>query len=95
MAVKRGPRESKVERELRDRIEANGGECIKVTVIGRRGFFDRLVTLPGGRVILVEVKRPKGGRVAPHQMLWHERFAELGVAVAIVKRSADIDALLK
>jgi hypothetical protein len=28
-------------------------------------------------------------------MLWHERFNELGVAIAIVKNSADIDVLLK
>jgi hypothetical protein len=95
MAVKLSVRENKIERELRERVEAAGGECVKVTVLGRRGFFDRLVTLPGGRVVFVEVKRPRGGRTAAHQMLWHERFNELGVAIAIVKNSADIDVLLK
>jgi hypothetical protein len=94
-SVKSYEKESAVERELRLRVEAAGGECVKVTVLGRRGFFDRLVTLPGGRVVFVEVKRPKGGRISRHQMLWHERFSELGVAVAIVKNSADIDVLLK
>jgi hypothetical protein len=95
MAVKLSVKENKIEHELRTRVEGAGGECVKVTVLGRRGFFDRLVTLPGGRVVFVEVKRPKGGRTAKHQMLWHERFATLGVAVAIVKNSADIDHLLK
>jgi len=94
-SVKLSVKENKIEQELRQRVEAAGGECVKVTVLGRRGFFDRLVTLPGGRAVFVEVKRPKGGRTSRHQMLWHERFSELGVAVAIVKNSADIDALLR
>jgi len=95
MPVKSSVKESAVERELRLRVEEHGGECIKVRAIGRRGFFDRVVTLPGGRVVFVEVKRPKGGRVSLHQRQYHERFAELGIAIAIVKTSADIDALLK
>jgi hypothetical protein len=95
MAVKLSVRENAIERQLRERVEALGGECIKVTVIGRRGFFDRLVVLPGGRVIFVEVKRPRGGRTTTHQMLWHSRFDLLGLAIAVVKNSADIDALLK
>jgi hypothetical protein len=42
-------RESAIERELCERVAAAGGRAEKVTVIGRRGFFDRLVILPGGR----------------------------------------------
>ena len=47
------PREAAVERELVRRVRALGGLCEKVRVAGRRGFFDRLVVLPG-RVIFVE-----------------------------------------
>jgi Holliday junction resolvase len=94
-SVKFSVKENKIERELRQRVEDHGGECIKVRAIGRRGFFDRVVTLPGGRVVFVEVKRPKGGKVSVHQRKYHERFAELGIAIALVKTSADIDALLK
>jgi Holliday junction resolvase len=94
-AVKLSVKESVIERELRLRVESVGGECVKLKAIGRRGFFDRVVTLPGGKVVFVEVKRPKGGRVSPHQTRYHERFAELGIAIAIVKTSADIDVLLK
>jgi Holliday junction resolvase len=95
MPVKYSVKESVIERELRLRVEEHGGECIKVQAIGRRGFFDRVVILPGGRTVFVEVKRPKGGRVSLHQIKYHERFAELGIAIALVKTSADIDALLK
>jgi hypothetical protein len=88
-------KESAIERELRVRVEALGGVCEKVRVIGRRGFFDRLVALPGGVVVFVELKRPKRGRLSRHQIWYAERFTALGVAIAVVRNSADIDALLK
>jgi hypothetical protein len=87
-------RESAIERELVDRVGHAGGRAEKVTVIGRRGFFDRLVLLPGGRVVFVECKRPRGGIVALHQREYAERYRALGVAVALIKNSADIDRLL-
>ena len=88
-------KESAIERELRIRVEALGGVCEKVRVIGRRGFFDRLVVLPPGVVVFVELKRPKRGRLSRHQIWYAARFAALGVAIALVRTSADIDALLK
>jgi hypothetical protein len=88
-------RESAIERELCERVAALGGRAEKVTVIGRRGFFDRLVLLPGGRVIFVELKRPRGGRMALHQTLYASAYMALGAEVALVSKSADIDRLLK
>jgi len=92
--VKLTASESAVERELQMRVEALGGLCIKTAAIGRRGFFDRVVVLPGGRVWFVELKRPKGGRISPHQK-WHmSEFSRLDAPVALVKSSKDIDWLL-
>ena len=71
-----------------------GGEAEKVRVIGRRGFFDRLVLLPGGRVIFAELKRPRRGRLSVHQIRRRDRYLALGAEVAVVKNSADIDALM-
>jgi Holliday junction resolvase len=87
-------REEKIERELVRRVTQLGGKCLKVTVLGRRGFADRLVVLPNKPMQLVELKRPKGGRVSVHQDLWHREMISLGVAIALVKDSADIDELL-
>lgn len=91
MAVKR---ENVVEAELVRRVEQAGGMAEKVTVIGRRGFFDRLIVLPGGMVVFCEVKRPRGGVFSMHQIQRHKAYRSLGVVVAIVKNSADIDRLL-
>ena len=90
MAVK----ENAIENELVRRVKAAGGIAEKVTVIGARGFFDRLVILPGGRVVFVECKRPKGGRLSQHQIQRHARYKALGVEVAMIKHSNDITRLL-
>ena len=91
MAVK----EATIEKLLGLCVERLGGICEKVTVLGRRGFVDRMVILPGGRIIFVEVKRPKGGRVSMNQRWWHGRLKALGVAVAIVRNVEDIEECLK
>jgi hypothetical protein len=94
VAVKPTSKENVVERELLRRVLALGGKCEKVQIIGKRGFVDRLVALPGGRIILVEVKRPRGGVVSPHQRKFHREYRALGIVVAIVKTLEDIDLLL-
>jgi len=95
MAVKLSVKEKVVEAELVRRVEALGGRCDKVKVIGQRGFFDRLILLPGGRIIFAELKRPKGGRMTEHQRQYRRNYVALGAVVAVVKTSADIDELLK
>jgi len=92
MTVKR--LESAVERELLARVKAIGGVCEKVTVLGARGFFDRLIVLPGGRVVFCEVKRPSGGVLSQHQILRADRYRRLGAVTCVIRNSADIDALL-
>ena len=95
MAVKYYEKESAVERELARRVHALGGRCEKVTVIGSRGFFDRIVVLPGGRIFWVEVKRPRGGKLSEHQKKYRDVYTALGVVVVLIKNSADIDAMLE
>ena len=82
-----------IERDLVMRVEALGGLCLKVGVLGRRGFVDRLVLLPG-RVLFVELKRPRGARISPHQIKCMDAIKRLGLAIAIVRTPEDIAALL-
>jgi hypothetical protein len=82
-----------VERSLRRQVEARGGLCLKVTTLGRRGFPDRLVILPG-RMVLVELKRPRGSRLSWHQKEYMKLFSALNVECCIVKSAADIARLL-
>jgi hypothetical protein len=87
-------KERAIENYLVKAVQAKGGVCGKVVCVGRRGFFDRLIVLPGGKVIFAEVKRPHGGRLSAHQKGWHQIYRELDVEVAIVRNREDIDRLL-
>ena len=94
MNICQHPLEKKIEKYLCQRVAALGGVAEKVTVIGARGFFDRLVVLPGGRVIFVECKKPVDGRFSLHQILRHTRYRALGVEVAVVKSPEEVDRLI-
>jgi hypothetical protein len=75
--------EADVEEELRVGVELLDGECLKLTVPNRVGPTDRLVLMPRGRIVFVELKKPKG-RVAPWQNRFHERMRVLGFRVEVL-----------
>jgi len=72
--------ESRSEKLLCRRIKEAGGWAIKLVSPGNAGVPDRLVLLPGGRVIFVELKQEKG-RLSPLQRETHRRLEELGMDV--------------
>jgi hypothetical protein len=86
--------EKVVETYLCEKVASAGGVAEKVQVIGSRGFFDRLVVLPGGRVVFCEVKKPRGGRLGVHQAARHDRYRALGAEVRVIKTLADVDFLI-
>lgn len=75
--------ELQVENALIARVKSLGGTAEKFTSPGRRSVPDRLVTLPGGRIIFVECKRP-GGKPTPKQQLDHDRRRALGCDVRVI-----------
>ena len=54
-------KESAVERRLVSGVKARGGLCWKFVSPGMSGVPDRIVLLPGARIVFVELKRPGGG----------------------------------
>lgn len=70
--------EKDIERKLREMVKRHGGLCLKWVCPGRAGVPDRIILLPGGRVIFAEVKRPKGGRYSGLQLWWAEKIRALG-----------------
>lgn len=83
--------ESTIEKHFCKRVLERGGEAVKTTVLGRRGFPDRLAVFPGGRIWFVELKRPKGGVVAEHQHKWHGILRDLGATVYMFNTKEQID----
>lgn len=70
--------EKDIEAKLVKLVKATGGLCLKWVCPGWAGVPDRIVLLPGGRVVFVELKRPKGGKIGSRQMWWHIKLATLG-----------------
>lgn len=71
------PKEDTIEKFLNDEVERRGGFTVKLHPKGYKGIQDRLVVLPG-RILVVELKRPKGGVIARLQYWWRDRFTALG-----------------
>ena len=74
--------EKTVEAALVARVKALGGICDKFNS-GRRSVPDRIVTLPGNKVIFVECKAP-GKKPTPLQRRDHERRQALGCDVRVI-----------
>lgn len=83
--------EKTVEAALVRRVKVLGGLCEKFTSPNNRSVPDRIVTLPGGRVVFVEVKAP-GKKPTPLQARDHERRRELGCEVFVIDNVEDANA---
>lgn len=76
-------REDVIERHLVNEVKKAGGIAYKFVSPGRRAVPDRLVLLPGGKVIFVECKAP-GEKPRPDQLREHARLFALGHQVIVL-----------
>lgn len=85
-------RESAIEKYLTNQVSLIGGVCWKFTST-RRGVPDRLVLLPLGVVIFVELKAP-GKKVSVQQEHVHKLMSLLGHTVFVCDSKESIDEVL-
>ena len=86
--------EKDIETYLVRRVKSIGGEAYKFTSPARRGVPDRVVVLPSGAVIWVELKAP--GRLPTIlQAKEHARLSTLGQRVVVVDSKEGVDAIIK
>lgn len=86
--------ERDVERALVKGIEALGGKAFKFVSPGNAGVPDRLVCLPGGRIVFVELKEV-GGRLSAKQVRQIDRLARMNIEVRVLVGRAEVDAFLR
>jgi hypothetical protein len=86
-------RESSIESDLRIGVEAKGGECLKWTSPGRRGCPDRIVLMPGAKMVFVELKAPDGV-LKSWQMRYHTMLRALGFRVVTLWTPAQVTRFL-
>ena len=86
--------EKQIETYLVKRIHAIGGECEKFNSMAKRSVPDRIVTMSGGRIIFVELKR-FGRQPEVMQERDHQRRREMGFDVRVIDSKEGVDALIK
>ena len=84
--------ERRIEQHLVRRAKEAGGVAWKWVSPGETGVPDRIVILPGGRVVFVECKSPSG-RLSVKQQWLHGVLLGLGVEVRVVDSREGVDAL--
>ncbi|MGE7839590.1 VRR-NUC domain-containing protein [Lysinibacillus sp. NPDC093712] len=86
-------RESQIENYLKREIEKLGGLCYKFVSPGNRGVPDRLIILPNGQVIFVELKN-ETGKLSPIQVKTIETLKELKCRVFCLNSKPLVDKLI-
>lgn len=85
--------EKSIESKMKAALEARGALVYKFVSPGNRGVPDRLVVLPGGRCVFVELKQDSG-RLEELQKWQRSRLQEQGAEVHVVRGSKDVPVLL-
>lgn len=86
--------EASLEAYFRKRVRLSLGGVVYKLAPTEVGIPDRLVALPGGRVMLVELKTVFGS-LSPKQKHVHEKLAELGTKVHVLYGRPAIDAWIQ
>lgn len=83
-------RESFLERKLIDAVKQIGGRAPKWVSPGSIGVPDRIIILPGGRTVYVEMKAT-GKPLKPMQVKWASDLRKLGHKVYKIDSLAGIE----
>ena len=83
-------REAQIEAHLRDEIKKLGGRAYKFVSPGNIGVPDRLVLLPGGTALFVELKAP-GKTATALQQKKQADIRALGFGVTTIDTKAGVD----
>ena len=87
-------RERNIETYLRDQVRKAGGAAMKWVSPGNSGVPDRIVIMPGGRIVFVELKAP-GRKPTQLQLVQHERLRALGCDVRVIDSREGVDGLVR
>lgn len=83
--------EKEIEAKLRKAVAKHGGQCLKWVCPGWSGVPDRIVLLPGGRIVFVELKRPTGGKTSAMQKWWAKKLIDMDFHYWLLENEVDLE----
>ena len=86
--------EKQIEKRLCEEVKALGGIAIKLNSLSMAGLPDRLILMPRGKVIFVELKSP-GKKLRPVQIKRKRQLEGLGFKVYCIDDVKQIEKILK
>lgn len=87
-------RESKIEKSLKNKIQNMGGIALKFISPGMAGIPDRIVLIPNGKVVFVELKAP-GKTMRPLQLKRKSQLEYLGFKVYLIDSLQGVDSFVR
>lgn len=82
--------ERDIDWKLKNEVHRRGGLCIKLAATGYAGMPDRLVLIPGGQIVFVELKAP-GKHLRPLQKKRFQELSQLGFRVVKIDSSEQVE----
>lgn len=88
-------REEDIDTYYEKAVEAAGGKTRRIIYRGRKGCADHLTGFPFNRLFLVELKRPKGGKISIQQEEDMRFWLALGVRKEFIFTKSEVDSFIK
>lgn len=92
--LKRKESEKALEKTLRVKVKAIGGHALKFSSSIEAGYPDRIVLLPCGAAVFVELKS-EGEKPRKLQTLRHEELKQLGFRVAVIDSTENLNQFIE
>ena len=86
--------ETEIEDAFCDYAKSVGCTPLKLILLNLRGFPDRTVLCPGGRILFIEFKK-KGGELTPGQKPWKRTIEGLGFQYFICDEIGQAEKILQ
>lgn len=86
-------REREIEKRLVDGIRCLGGRAYKFVSPGNSGVPDRIVAMPGARIVFAELKTDKGG-LSGLQKVQIRELTQMGFDVRVLQGIGQVEAFL-
>jgi hypothetical protein len=86
--------EKSIENYFKKQLQKHGALVIKMNTYHFRGFPDRMILLPEGRIFFAELKRP-GEKPRANQKVVHRMLRKLGFKVYVIDCKEQVEEVIR